>query len=88
MIEEQKAEAQQALDELFGEHLLPFKLFARTVESIGPAEYMVRFYDSRLYSVDVSCRGQCFKDSFRDIVLERVKNFSELDRLFIKTAAA
>jgi hypothetical protein len=78
MIEEQKAEAQQALDEPFGKHLLPFELFARTVESIGRAEYMVSFYDSRL---------QCFKDSFRDTVFG-VKNFSGPDRLSIKTAAA
>jgi hypothetical protein len=29
MQEDKKAEAQQALDELFSEHLLPFKLSAR-----------------------------------------------------------
>ena len=32
MVEEQKAEAQQALEGLFGEHLLPFELSAHRVE--------------------------------------------------------
>ena len=71
MLEEQKAEAQQSLNELFSEHLLPFKLFARKVECIGMAEYIVRFYDSRIRSVNISCHtGQSFKDIFRAAVLE------------------
>ena len=70
---EQKAEAQQTLDELFSERLLPFKLSAQRVESLGYEEYIVRFNDTRLPSVDVSWRvGQCFKDVFRTAVLERV----------------
>lgn len=70
----QKTEAQQALDELFSEHLLPFELSAHRVEAIGGEEYIVRFNDSRLPAVDLSwCQGECFKDVFRVAVLERVK---------------
>ena len=77
MLDKEQAEAQQALDELFGEHLLPFELSAHLVESIGSTEYIVRFYDSRLRSLDVSClQGQSFKDTFRAAVLERVKRLS------------
>ena len=73
MLEDKKAEAQQALDELFSEHLLPFKLSARRVQSIGLEEYIVRFDDSRLRSIDVSwVQGEAFKDVFRDAVLQRL----------------
>lgn len=77
MLEQQKAQAQQALDELLAEGLLPFKLSARVIDAIGNEEYIVRFHDSRLRSVDISCRqGQCCKDVFRTAVLERVKRLS------------
>ncbi len=77
MLEEHKVDAQQTLDELFSEGLLPFKLNARRVESLGPEEYIVRFHDSRLHSLDISClEGQCFKDVFRAAVLERVGRMS------------
>ncbi len=36
-IEEQKAQAQQTLDELFKEHLLPFELSAHRIDLIGVA---------------------------------------------------
>jgi hypothetical protein len=72
-IEALKLGAQQTLDELFAASLLPFMLSARVVESIGMEEYIVRFHDSRLYSVDVSCqRGQTFKAVFRTAILDRV----------------
>jgi hypothetical protein len=77
MLEKEQAEAQQALDELFSEHLIPFNLSAQVIESIGGDEYIVRFHDSRLHSVDVSCpQGQSFKEAFRAAVLERVKRLS------------
>ena len=78
MLEEsQKADAQQALDELFSENLLPFKLSAREVEAIGLQEYIIRFYDSRMNSVIVSWyEGLSFKDICRTAVLEKVKAFS------------
>jgi hypothetical protein len=74
MLEDKKAEAQQALDELFNEQLLPFKLSARRVQSIGLEEYIVRFDDSRLSSIDVSwVQGEAFKDVLRDAVLQRLR---------------
>jgi len=78
MLEEpQKVDAQHALDELFDEHLIPFKLSARVVEAIGLQEYMIRFYDSRVNSVIVSWyEGLSFKDVCRIAVLERMKEFS------------
>jgi hypothetical protein len=77
VLEEQLAQAQQVLDELFSEQLIPFKLSARAMESTGPEEYIVRFHDSRLRSVDISWRqGQSFKDLFRAAVLEQVKKLS------------
>lgn len=50
-----KLGAQQTLDELFAERLIPFALSAWVVDSVGLEEYIVRFHDSRLHSVDVSC---------------------------------
>jgi hypothetical protein len=77
MLEKQKLEAQQALDELFSEELLPFSLTAHELESIGSGEYIVRFHDSRLSSIDVSwVQGQSFKDVFRAAVLARVSRMS------------
>ena len=68
-----RLEAQQTLDELFAENLIPFRLSARVLESIGMDEYIVRFYDSRLRSVDVSWQpGQPFKTVFRAAILARV----------------
>jgi hypothetical protein len=68
-----KLVAQQTLDELFVEGLIPFKLSARLVESIGMEEYIVRFHDSRLYSIDVSLQqGEAFGAVFRTAVLARV----------------
>ena len=78
MLEEHKGEAQQALDELFDEHLLPLKLTARRVAFIGLEEYIVFFDDNRLLAVDISwCRGQCFKDVFRAAILDRMKRLND-----------
>ena len=78
MLEEShKPEAQKALDELFSEQLLPFKLTACAVKNVGLQEYIIRFHDSRLHSVLVSWyEGLSFKDVCRSAVLERVKAFS------------
>lgn len=81
MLEVQKKEAQQVLDELFSERLIPFKLSAHIVEAIGSGEYIVRFNDSRLRSVDLSWQeGQSFKDVFRTAVVERMKRLKALSR--------
>lgn len=70
--------AQETLDELFGESLIPFRLSAHKVESLGMEEYIIRFYDSRLHSVDVSWKpGQVFKSVFRAAVLGRVTRLTE-----------
>ena len=77
MLEDQKVEAQQALDELFSQDLLPFKLVAHTLETVGSEEYIVRFRDSRLPSVDISwLQGKSFKDVFRATILDRVARLS------------
>ena len=82
MIEEtQQYEAQQALDGLFSEHLLLFKLSAHRVEPIGLQEYIIHFHDSRLNSVIVSWYpGLSFKDVCRTAVLERVRLSGPLHR--------
>jgi hypothetical protein len=81
-IETMKLGAQQTLDELFAASLIPFKLSARVVESIGMEEYIVRFHDSRLYSLDVSCqRNQPFKAVFRAALLDRVARLRIAPRL-------
>ena len=72
-IETMKLGAQETLDELFDESLIPFTLSAREVESLGMEEYIIRFHDSRLRSIDVSLpRGQTFKTVFRAAILDRV----------------
>jgi len=81
-----KLEAQQTLDELFVEGLIPFKLSARLVESIGREEYIVRFHDSRLYSIDVSWQqGEVFRTVFRTAILARVARLKSTP-LFARTA--
>jgi hypothetical protein len=75
--EEIRLGAQEALDELFKERLIPFTLSARVVESLGLAEYIVHFHDSWLRAVDVSwLDGQSFKASVRRAVLDRVSRLS------------
>ena len=67
------SEAQSVLDELWAENLIPFQLTARKVESVGLEEYIIRFNDSRLHSVDVSWKNlDSFKDALRVAVLARV----------------
>ena len=77
MLSQQKAEAQQVLDELFSGHCLPFRMSAHQVDSLGHEEYIVRFHDSRLTALDVSRpQGKSFKDVFRAAILDRVKRLS------------
>jgi len=68
-----RLEAQQTLEELYVDGLLPFRLSAHMVESLGMEEYIVRFYDSRLNSLDLSVRrDQIFRGVFRAAILNRV----------------
>jgi hypothetical protein len=74
--------AQQTLDELFAESLIPFRLSAYVVDSLGSQEYIIRFHDSRLRSIDISWqRGQTFKSVFRTAVLARVARLTVFPRL-------
>ena len=50
------SEAQSVFDDLWAENLIPFQLTAHKVKSVGLEEYIVRFHDSRLHSVDVPGR--------------------------------
>ncbi|MDQ1636798.1 MAG: hypothetical protein QOF62_137 [Pyrinomonadaceae bacterium] len=69
--------AQSVLDNLFKNQVLPFELTATKVECIGPNEYIVRFYDSRLRSVDVSWKkDQSFEDVFQAAMVDRVRRLS------------
>jgi hypothetical protein len=72
-IEEMRVGAQQTLDELFVEKLIPFQLSAFKVDPLGREEYIIRFHDSRLHSVDVTwLTGTCFKKVVRAAVLDRI----------------
>jgi hypothetical protein len=75
--ENHKAEAQQAIDELLSEHLIPFKLRAGKVASEDYDEFTVWFFDSRLHSVTVPWKtGQSFKGKIRAAILDRVSRFT------------
>lgn len=72
-VEAMRVGAQQSLDELFAERLIPFALSAQVVESLGLEEYIVRFHDARLRAVDVSCPdGRSFNEMVKAAVLDRV----------------
>lgn len=65
-------QAQEALDELWAEHVIPFKLIAYKVDrvSIRDHRYRVHFFDARLPEVIVEWTpGISFKDLVRIAVL-------------------
>jgi hypothetical protein len=71
--EELLLSTQQALDDLFAQGLIPFALLARGIESLGYGEYIVRFQDERLPSIDVSQpEDQSFDEAVRKAVVDRV----------------
>jgi len=75
-----KNELQNALDELFTEKLIPFKLIAHIVAAEGET-YTVRFFDSRLHSMRFSWEGNIpFKEAVRAAVFDRVKRMSPIER--------
>jgi hypothetical protein len=72
-----KLEAQQALNELWKEQLVPFKLTIGKIVAEDSSEYTLHFFDSRLRSVIVPWQeGQSFKDQVRAAVKERVARLS------------
>jgi hypothetical protein len=75
--ENMKLTVQETLDELFSEHLIPFRLTAQKVNSDGCDEFSVPFHDSRIHSVTFCWkRGRAFKEVVRAAVLERVARMS------------
>lgn len=71
-----EAEAQQVLDELLAEKLIPFPLSVGKITKAA-AEYTIHFYDSRIHSARVPLtRGHSFRDLVRSAVLDRVEKMS------------
>jgi hypothetical protein len=70
-------ETQTVLDDLWAKGQLPFQLKADRVESLGSEEYIIRFYNRRIRSVDVSWKNsESFKDAVQIAVLARVTRLS------------
>lgn len=71
-----EAEAQEVLDELWSEKLIPFELnIGKITKGIG--EYTILFYDSRIHSARVPLtKGLSFRDMVRSAVLARVDQMS------------
>jgi hypothetical protein len=75
--EELKVQAQQVLDELLKEALIPFALTAYDINTNGRGEYVVHFNDSRIRSCRFSwTKREDFKDVLRVAVMERVNRMS------------
>ncbi|HWN11129.1 MAG TPA: hypothetical protein VNO50_17960 [Pyrinomonadaceae bacterium] len=73
LIERLRSEAQSALDDLWTRKLIPFKLTVCKIDYLGFDEYILRFYDSRLRSVDVTWKtGDSFAERLRLVVLARM----------------
>ena len=81
-----EAEAQQVLDELLNEKLIPFQLNVGKIIK-GSGEYTILFYDSRIHSARVPLTGgYSFRDLVRSAVLARVSKMSgPLNNLHKKT---
>jgi hypothetical protein len=77
MPEDQKAIAQNALDELWNEQLIPFALTIGKITQ-GSDEYMLHFHDSRIRTASVPIiKGDTFsKVMVRSAVLDRVARMS------------
>jgi hypothetical protein len=71
-----EVEAQQVLDELWREKLLPFQLnVGKLTKASGM--YIIHFHDSRIYTAHVPLtEGQSWKEMVRAAVLARVANLS------------
>jgi hypothetical protein len=71
-----EAEAQQVLDELWSEKLLPFALNVGKITK-GLGEYTIHFHDSRISTARVPLtKGHSFRDMVRAAVLARVDEIS------------
>ena len=77
MLEEQNAQAQQVLDELMKERLLPFELTVGKLLNKSGSTYEVHFHDSRIHSLQFSwSEGESYRERFRVAVLDRVERMS------------
>ena len=77
MINDQKLEAQQVLDGLLKEGLIPFKLRVGSMIEEHFSYYVVQFYDSRIRALNFSWQeGEPFREIFRTAVLDRVAKMS------------
>ena len=71
-----EAEAQQVLDELWSEKLIPFALNVGKITK-APDEYTIHFHDSRMRTARVPLtKGHSFRDMVRSAVLARVAKMS------------
>ena len=76
MPEDQKANAQKVLDELWNEELIPFALTVGKIAKDND-EYTIHFHDSRIREVCVPLTGGLpFGDMVRSAVLNRVARMS------------
>ena len=66
--------AQQALNELLEEGLLPFVLTVEKLTVISPVQFRINFHDSRVNSIEVFWveNDRSFKDVVRAAVLDTV----------------
>ena len=74
-LESIKLRVQETVDELFSEHLIPFKLTAYRVRTDGLGKYEVPFRDSRIHSIRFSWTddGLSLKEVVRSAVLKQTK---------------
>lgn len=57
MLSKYQVSAQEVLDQLFQDDLIPFRLEAHKVTDEGSREYRIHFYDSRIHSIVVDARS-------------------------------
>jgi len=89
MLSKYRTDTQQVLDNLYNEHLIPFKLVAHNVTQEGSREFRISFYDSRLHSVVVEA-GQAapIADQVRVAVLGRLAGRRDPGELGVSSVLA
>jgi hypothetical protein len=71
-----EAEAQQVLDELWSETVIPFELHVGKLTK-GMGEYTIHFHDSRIRTARIPLtNGKSFREMVREAVLARVAKIS------------
>ena len=71
-----EAEAQQVLDELWSEKLIPFELHVGALTK-GMGEYTIHFHDSRIRTARIPLtKGGSLREMVREAVLARVAQMS------------